>query len=335
MANEIMNIQEQGNALALTTQEQIQAHIYTIRGMQVMLDKDLAVYYGITTSALNQAVKRNADRFPDDFMFQLTKEELQSILMSQNVMSSLKSQNVILESEKDFQNVTSNWGGTRKLPYAFTETGVSSLASVLRGPRASQTHVMIMRAFVAMRRYLTANAGVLQRLDQVEIRQLQSQRQTEQWVTEVNQRFDQILDRLDDGSLKAKMGVFFDQQMFDANVLVEELVSKAKKRIVLIDDYVTGEILQRFHDYAPSATIDCYVKDRMVTIALQQKFTDFCAQYPGTHCQLHTFEQSHDRWLIIDKTVYHFGASIKDLGKRWFSVDMCTEYTADELLARL
>lgn len=222
MANEIMNIQEQGNALALTTQEQIQAHIYTIRGMQVMLDKDLAVYYGITTSALNQAVKRNADRFPDDFMFQLTKEELQSILMSQNVMSSLKSQNVILESEKDFQNVTSNWGGTRKLPYAFTETGVSSLASVLRGPRASQTHVMIMRAFVAMRRYLTANAGVLQRLDQVEIRQLQSQRQTEQWVTEVNQRFDQILDRLDDGSLKAKMGVFFDQQMFDANVLVEE-----------------------------------------------------------------------------------------------------------------
>ena len=277
MANEIMNIQEQGNALALTTQEQIQAHIYTIRGMQVMLDKDLAVYYGITTSALNQAVKRNADRFPDDFMFQLTKEELQSILMSQNVMSSLKSQNVILESEKDFQNVTSNWGGTRKLPYAFTETGVSSLASVLRGPRASQTHVMIMRAFVAMRRYLTANAGVLQRLDQVEIRQLQSQRQTEQWVTEVNQRFDQILDRLDDGSLKAKMGVFFDQQ----------------------------------------------------------KFTDFCAQYPGTHCQLHTFEQSHDRWLIIDKTVYHFGASIKDLGKRWFSVDICTEYTADELLARL
>lgn len=81
------------------------------------------------------------------------------------------------------------------------------------------------------------------------------------------------------------MGVFFDQQMFDANVLVEELVSKAKKRIVLIDDYVTGEILQRFHDYAPSATIDCYVKDRMATIALQQKFTDFCAQYPGTHCQ--------------------------------------------------
>lgn len=163
MANEIMNIQEQGNALALTTQEQIQAHIYTIRGMQVMLDKDLAVYYGITTSALNQAVKRNADRFPDDFMFQLTKEELQSILMSQNVMSSLKSQNVILNEE--------------------------------------------------------------------------------------------------DGSL------------MPANV-------KLKR----------GQ---------------------------------------------HTFEQSHDRWLIIDKTVYHFGASIKDLGKRWFSVDMCTEYTADELLARL
>lgn len=342
MANEITNIQEQRNALELTTQEQIQAHIYTIRGMQVMLDKDLAVYYGITTSALNQAVKRNTDRFPEDFMFQLTKEEasnLQSILMSQNMMSSLKSQNVIL-NEEDGSLVRTNVKLKRgqhikKMPYAFTETGVSSLASVLRGPRAAQTHVMIMRAFVAMRRYLTAHAGVLQRLDQVEIRQLQSQQQTEQWVTEVNQRFDQILDRLDDGSLKAKMGVFFDQQMFDANVLVEELVSKAKTRIVLIDDYVTGEILQRFHDYAPSATIDCYVKNRMATTALLQKFTDFRAQYPGIQCQLHTFEHSHDRWLIIDETVYHFGASIKDLGKRWFSVDECTEYTADELLARL
>ena len=160
-----------------------------------------------------------------------------------------------------------------------------------------------------------ANAGLLQRLDKVEIRQLKVEEETEQWKQEVNQRF--------------------DQQMFDANILIEQIVSGARTRIVLIDDYVTSEILQRFHTHAPGVPIDCYVKSRLATDELRKKFIDFRDQYPGTHCELHTFECSHDRWLIIDQTVYHFGASIKDLGKRWFSVDICTEYTADELIARL
>ena len=336
------DILKSNDALAVMTQEQIQTHIYTIRGMQVMLDRDLAQYFGVETRAVNQAMKRNIERFPEDFVFQLTKEEWAN-LTSRIVTSStespiLTSQNVTSSTGSPIstsQIVTSSWGGVRHMPYAFTEQGVSQLSSVLRSPLAAQMSVRIVRAFVAMRRYLIANAGILQRLDKIEVRQLQSEQITAQQLKDTNSRIDAILNKLDDGSLKAKIGVFFDDQMFDANMLVEEIVGKARTRIVLIDDYVTGEILQRFHDYAPAASIDCYVKEVKATEALKRKFTDYIAQYPDTHCELHTFEHAHDRWLIIDNTVYHFGASIKDLGKRWFAVDICTEYTADELISRL
>ena len=204
------------------------------------------------------------------------------------------------------------------------EAGVSQLSSVVKNTYAAMMSVQIIRAFVAMRRFLVANAGLFQRLEAVEVKQLSTDRQ-----------INEILNRLDDGSLKKKLGIFFDNQMFDADVLVEQIVSKAKKRIVLVDDYVTAEILQRFHSYAERADIDCYVKARMKTPTLDRIFVDFKLQYPLQHCELHTFEKSHDRWLIVDDTVYHFGASIKDLGKRWFSVDVNTEYSADDLIARL
>lgn len=277
--------------------------IRTIRGVQVILDYDLAELYGVETRVLNQAVARNLQRFPDDFRFQLTKEE-----------------STILKS----QIVTSSWGGTRKLPYAFTEQGVAMLSALLRSPEAISTSVAIMKAFVAMRRFMVANAAIFQRLEAVELRQLGT-----------DKKIGEILNRLDDGSLKPKLGIFFDGQMFDANVLVEQLTSVAKNRIVLIDDYVTAEILQRFHRCSPKATIVCYVKDRFKTSALEKVFSDFSAQYPSQRCELHTSDKSHDRWLIVDDDVYHFGASVKDLGKRWFSVDKQTEYSADELIARL
>ena len=277
--------------------------IRTIRGLQVILDYDLAELYGVETRVLNQAVTRNLQRFPEDFRFQLTKEE-SSILKS--------------------QIVTSSWGGARKLPYAFTEQGVAMLSALLRSQEAISTSVAIMKAFVAMRRFMVANAAIFQRLEAVELKQLGT-----------DKKIDEILNRLDDGSLKPKLGIFFDGQMFDANVLVEQLTSVAKKRIVLIDDYVTAEILQRFHRCSPTAAIVCYVKDRFKSSALKKVFSDFSAQYPSQRCELLTSDKSHDRWLIVDDEVYHFGASVKDLGKRWFSVDKQTEYSADELIARL
>ena len=298
------------------SQDGIQSRIYTIRGVQVMLDRDLAECYGVTTGALNQAVKRNIERFPERFRFQMNQEEFDN----------WKSQIVITNSMRM---------GLRQRPYVFTEQGITQLSAVLRSKIAIEVSIKINDAFHAMRHYIIANAGILQRLDNVETHQLQSESQLEEWKIETNKRFDDIMKRLDDGSLKAKIGVFFDGQMFDAFTLVEEIVKRCKHRICLIDDYVDAEVLQRFRQRNLTATVDCYVNRRHITSPMRQAFQKYNSQYPAEHVELHTFNRSHDRWLIIDDTVYHFGASIKDLGKKWFAVDIVTEHTADELIARI
>lgn len=306
------------------TEDDIRHRIYTIRGVQVMLDRDLAIMYGVETGALNRQVKRNIDRFPSDFMFQLTKEEWDS-LKCQNGISNM------VEVLKCQNGISNSRGGARYLPYAFTEEGVSTIPTVLRSPQAAQTHVLIMRAFVAMRKFIIANAGVLQRLERVELKQLRS----EQWKDEVERRFDDILDRMDDGSLKHKLGMFFDGQMFESYSLVEELVKRASKRVVLIDDYVDAGVLEHFRMRGEGATVDVYVNKYHQTTTMKDTFDKYHAQYPGEHVELHTFNKAHDRWLIIDDEVYHFGASIKDLGLKWFSVNRVTEYSAEELMRRL
>ena len=294
--------------------------IYTVRGVQVMLDRDLAGLYQVTTGNLNKAVKRNIVRFPDRFMFQLTTEEWEE-LKSYDGNSTLK-----------FQNGTSSWGGVRKLPYVFTEQGVSQLSAVLRSSVAVDMSIRIIDAFVAMRRFIVSNAGIFQRLEHMERRQMLSDRR----IDDTNTRIDRILDCMENGTLKARLGIFFEGQMFDAFVLVETLFKRAIRRIVLIDDYVSGDILQRMRVRPGlSATIDCYVRDIHRTVEMEQAFRAYNAQYPDEHCQLHTFNGAHDRFMIIDDEVYHFGASIKDLGKRWFGVNLITEHTADELIARL
>jgi len=294
------------------SEEDIRHRIYTIRGVQVMLDKDLAELFEVTTGALNQAVKRNIARFPERFMFQLDEQEF----------AIWKSQIVITNSIKM---------GLRQRPYAFTEQGVSQLSSVLKSKRAIAMSIRIIDAFVAMRRYLVANAGLLQRLEHIEIKQLEN----EQWKLKVGERFDQILDRMEDGSLKHKLGIFFNNQMFDAYVVVEEIVKRCKLRLVLIDDYVDGDVLERFRARSKGATVDVYVQNIHKTRSMETAFEAYHRQYPTEHVELHTFNLSHDRWLIVDDEVYHFGASIKDLGKKWFEVSRITEYTADELLARI
>lgn len=299
-------------ALDIYNQEAIQSRIYTIRGVPVMLDRDLAELYQVTTSALNQAVKRNIGRFPEDFMFQLTDEETEN----------WKSQFVITNSIKM---------GLRHNPYAFTEEGVSQLSSILRSSIAVEMSVRIHRAFVVMRKFIANNAGIFQRLEHMELRQLES----DQRINDTNSRIDQILDRMDDGSLKHKLGMFFDGQMFESFSLVEELVKRAKRRVVLIDDYVDASVLEHFRMRQPGASVDVYVHQHHQTRTMLQTFRLYNQQYSGEHVQLHTFNKSHDRWLIIDDEVYHFGASIKDLGKKWFSVNLVTEYTADELINRL
>lgn len=341
MSNEIDPI----NTTVIIPQHQIESYIYIIRGVPVMLDRDLAMLYKVETKHLNRQVKRNPSRFPEDFMFQLSKEEWDGI--KHQVITShqnWKSQNVTSNSEESdwrCQNVTSNsddeftqWVkmGVRRMPYAFTEEGVGQLSAVLKSETAALISVRIQRAFVAMRRYITANAGLFQRIESLEAYRLE----TKQEFKAIGERFDQIMDRLNDGSLRQKLGIFFDGQMFDAFVLIETLFKRATRRIILIDDYVNADILQRMRVRASlSIPIDCYVQSRHQTRDMQLAFSSYNAQYPSEHVQLHTFERSHDRFLIIDDEVYHFGASIKDLGKRWFGVNLITEHTAEELIARL
>lgn len=340
MANKANNIEKVESVAVYNqfTEDDIRHRIYTIRGVQVMLDRDLAVLYQVETGALNRQVKRNAERFPFDFMFQLTKDEWETLKCQigiSNKSESLKCQIGISNTEADltFQNGTSKKGrgGDRYLPYVFTEEGVGQLSAVLRSEVAVMASLRIQRAFVAMRKFIVANAGVLQRLESLEQFRLETRNNMQQ----VDKRFEDILDRMDDGSLKHKLGMFFDGQMFESYSLVEELVKRASKRVVLIDDYVDAGVLEHFRMRGEGATVDVYVNKRHQTATMKETFERYHQQYPNEHVELHTFNKAHDRWLIIDDEVYHFGASIKDLGLKWFSVNLVNEYTADELMARL
>lgn len=307
MSNEITNIKTD-----IQPMESIESRILTIRGRQVMLDRDLAELYGVETKALNQAVKRNAKRFPEDFMFQLTKEEstdVQANLMSQNVMSSLRSQNVTLKANSDLKSqiVTSSWGGNRKLPYAFTEQGIAMLSGILRSETAIEVNIRIMRAFVAMRRFLLANAQVFQRIESLEMRQIST-----------DNKLNAIMDRLDDGTATKIEGIFYEGEVFSARVFFENLIKAAKHEIILIDAYVDASILESLTLRAPGVSASIYTGQ--IKPALQHAHTLHNQQYPSAPIVLQTYSSNfHDRFLIIDGTVYHVGASMKDLGKRLFA----------------
>jgi len=264
----------------------IQSRIFTIRGLQIMLDRDLAELYQVETKALNQAVKRNADRFPEDFMFQMSKQEFE---------------------DWKSQIVTSNGDrmGLRRPPYAFTESGVSMLASVLKSDIAVRVSVEIIRAFVHMRRWITDNAAVFHRLNTVE----QKQRLTDT-------RLDKVFEAIEAREIKPRQGIFFDGQVFDAYAFVSGLIKSASKSIVLIDNYVDEStlILLAKRKAGCTATVYTHTFGKPLQLDLQKHN----AQYPSI--EIKTFKQSHDRFLILDDhTIYHFGASLKDLGKNMFA----------------
>ena len=223
----------------------IKPMIRLIRGQQVMIDRDLALLYGVETRRLNEQVKRNIERFPDDFMFQLNKEDVK-----------------ILKS----QNATSSWGGDRRLPYAFTEQGIAMLSSVLKSQTAVDVNIRIMRAFVSMRRFIATNAQLFQRLETIEYHQLEMKQHQE-------------------ATDKRKNGV--------------------------------------------TATI----YTQRISNQFQLDVDRHNAQYPLI--EIKQFNKAHDRFLLIDDEVYHIGASIKDLGKKWFGFTLMRDITATELINRI
>ena len=270
--------------------------IYVIRGQQVMLDSDLARLYGVETRRLNEQVKRNIERFPDDFMIQLTKDEVQN-LMSQFATSSSRSQNVI-----------SGWGGNRKPPYAFTENGVAMLSSVLRSKTSIEVNIRIMRAFTAMRSFLMNNAHMFKRIETIEHNYLLVNRH----LSEHDRKFEEILSRLDDKDSEPIEGFFFEGQIFDAYSLISDLIRKATRRIVLIDNYVDDRILKVLTKRKEGVSAIIYTDPRHSQISNDLRRHN--AQYPKIdvrHCT-----NVHDRFMIIDDTVYFIGGSIKDLGKK-------------------
>jgi hypothetical protein len=270
--------------------DSIKDRIYTIRGLQVMLDSDLASLYNVETRVLNQAVKRNIERFPEDFMFQLSDKEFEN----------WKSQIVISNSLKM---------SLRKKPLAFTEHGITALSGVLRSSRAVEINVQVIRSFISMRRFLASNALVFQRLDTVEKRQIEHK-------VETDTKFRQIFDAIESKGIKQEKGIFFNGQMFDAYTFISDLVRSAQKSIVLIDNFVDDSVLTLFTKRKKNVAVTIFTKEISKQMSLDLKKHN--SQYP--FIQIKEFKDSHDRFMIIDdKHVYHIGASLKDVGKKWFA----------------
>ena len=286
----------------------IESRILTIRNQQVMIDRDIAELYGVETRRLNEQVKRNSERFPEEFCFQLTKEETETI--------SSKSQIATL-------NVSGNLRGSniKKMPFAFTEQGVAMLSTVLKSDTAVLMSIQIMKAFVAMRKFMLINAQVFQRLDNIEKHQIST-----------DSKINELFDKMDKYKIDDTQGIFFQGQIFDAYAKFESFIAQAQKEIILIDNFVDLSILERFSKKKPNVNITIWTAPK--TPLTLQDIQQFNTQYP-TLTVNHTTKM-HDRFLIIDnKILYHIGASLKDLGKKCFAFETLDKALIPHLLANL
>ena len=290
--------------LVIVHNKEIQSMIYTFRGRQVMLDSDLAMLYQVETKYLNRQRNRNAERFPEDFCFQLSKEEYE-ILRCQNVTS--KKEN--------------GSGGRRYLPYVFTEQGIAMLSSVLKSEVAAKASINIMRAFVEMRKFLISNNEMFARLDRVELKQLETDKKLEEV-------FDYIAT-----TKEVKQKIFFNGQIYDAFSLMVKIVEKAEKELILIDNYVDVNTLNILSKKKDGVNV-------LIVTSGNGNLTDkdvakFNSQYPKLAVKIS--KDFHDRFFIIDRNeVYHIGASIKDAGKKSFGITKLEEQDLiDSLLGKV
>jgi len=271
--------------LYLIPQKEIENRIFTLRSVQVMIDKDLAEMYNVETKVLNQAVKRNLERFPELFRFQLTESEKNELVTNCDRFKNLKHAST--------------------LPYAFTEQGVAMLSAVLRSDTAVRVSIQIINAFVEMRKLLMTNETLFHRIDKMELKQIES-----------DQKFEQIFKALENKAKQPNTGIFFDGQVFDAYVFIADLVRKARKSIILVDNYVDETILTLFAKRKKGVQLTIFTKE--INKELELDIKKHNAQYDAVTVKV--LKQSHDRFLIIDETeLYHIGASLKDLGKKWFA----------------
>lgn len=277
--------------------ESIRDHVYMLRGEQVMIDSDLADIYGYELKAMNQQVRRNIDRFPEDFMFQMTRDEVDLV----------KSQFVTSRENTFFSG---QGGGRRKLPYAFTEQGIYMLATVLKGELATKQSIFIMRAFKEMRHFIANNALMFEKINAIELKQLEYQK-------DADEKFGRIFEYMAEHE-ESNQKIFYDGQIFDAFSIFADIIGHAKKEIILIDGYidvVTLNILTK-----KNAGVDVLAYTLPSARVSTQDINNFNAQYPTLTVKRTT--AFHDRFLIIDGVEgYHIGASLKDVGKKCFGIN--------------
>jgi hypothetical protein len=287
------------NPISNLNENKIENLIITIREKQVMLDSSLADMYGIDIKRLNEQVKRNIARFPLEFMFRLNESEY-DFIRSQNAIikteESIRSQNATLKVKR---------GKHRKyLPYVFTEQGVAMLSAVLRTETAVRVSIQIMNAFIEMRKFITGNAALFQRIERVEHKQL---------VAEGN--FERIFRALQSNGTRSENGIFFDGQVFDAHIFISDLIRTAKTSINLIDNYIDESVLLLLTKRNSGVKVTIFTK---LNETLRLDLKKYNSQYGSI--EIKELSTSHDRFLIIDeKEFYHIGASLKDLGKKWFA----------------
>ncbi len=278
------------------TQFDIRSMIYVIRNQQVMIDSDLAMLYQVETKRLNEAAKRNISRFPERFRFQLTKKEYE-ILKSQIATSRLEDDN--------------GYGGRRKLPYVFTEQGIAMLSAVLRSDVAIRVSIRIMDTFVEMRKYMANTSLLYERLNAMEVRQINYQNETDE-------RFERVFEYIS-GHEEASQKVFFDGQIYDAFSLIVSLIQKAKKEITLIDGYVDVGTLNLLSKKNKNVSVTIYTQKQTKLTKIDVE--NFNTQYPTLEVKY--TKVFHDRFLILDReTAYHVGASLKDAGKKCFGINL-------------
>ncbi len=283
-----------------TSELAIQQQILVLRGKQTLLDRDLAKIYQVDTKVLNQAVKRNIDRFPEEFRFQLNNYELEQLVTNCDRFNPLKH--------------------TSNLPYAFTEQGVAMLSTVLRSSIAVQISIQIMKAFVAMRKTFLSNQEIFARISSIELKQ--------QFTDD---KVNQLFKALEQNELPLSFGIFYDGEIFDAYKFVLQLIKSAKSSIILIDNYIDENTLTMLSNRNHNVKATIFTIN--VNNKLQLTFAKHHEQYP--QIELKQLLKCHDRFLIIDENeLFHFGASLKDLGKKWFAFSKMNDLLP-ELLNRL
>lgn len=283
--------------------------IYTIRGKQVMLDSDVAMLYHYETKNVNKAVKRNIDRFPEDFCFQLTKDEMNKMWFQNGTTS--KKENNKYRSEK-------------YLPYAFTEQGIAMLSGVLKNDIAIEVSINIMRAFIEMRKFINTNKNLFEKIINIE-------NKIDKKFIEHDKKFDIIFDQLQLGE-NIKQRIFFDGQIYDAYSIIIDIIKKANKKILIIDNYIDDSVLKMLAKKKKGVEVFILTSDKSNISTLDIK--KFNKEYPIL--KVAKTNKFHDRFIVIDnKKMYHLGASIKDSGKKCFAINKIEDMEIIEKIIKL